>query len=445
VRRRPAPPGPTPLVTHPPDPDRPRLSVVVPAYAEAARIGASVRTLRQALAATAADGGLEIVVVDDGSADDTAGEARRAGADRVIRLDRNRGKGAAVRAGVLAAEGSAVVFTDADLSYPPDQVVRLRDGIERGWDVVAGSRQHIDTRTLVRAGRLREVSGRVFNLVTRAALGLPFGDTQCGLKGFHRDAGRRLFSAGRIDGFAFDVEILWLARHLGLSVTEVPVELDSAAGSTVRIEVDALRMLRDLLRIRRWAASGAYGGLLSSSDPEPPPAKVGAGMSAIDAVFKAYDIRGTVPDQLDAELCRRVGSAFARFTRAERILVARDMRPSGVELAQAFTDGATSTGADVVDLGLASTDLLYYRSTPPGPCSPPPTTRPSTTGSSSACPAPAPSARRAACATSGTTPPWAAARWRPPRAASPAESCSTTTPGTCGPSWAPNGPVAPCG
>src|SRR5580692_4364060 len=85
-------------------------------------------------------------------------------------------------------------------------------------------------------------------------------------------------------------------------------------------------------------------------------------MSAIDAVFKAYDIRGTVPDQLDAELCRRVGAAFARFNQAEQVIVARDMRPSGVELSKAFIDGVTSTGADVVDIGLASTDLLYYAS-----------------------------------------------------------------------------------
>jgi dolichyl-phosphate beta-glucosyltransferase len=248
-------PGPTAPPPHPhrPAPGRPRLSVVVPAYGEGRRIAATVAVLRQALGE-----GLELVVVDDGSADDTAAQAAEAGADEVIRLPANRGKGAAVRAGMLAATGATVVFTDADLSYPPAQIVRIRDEVERGWDVVVGSRRHIDTRTLVRAGRLREVSGRVFNLFSRLVLARPVRDTQCGLKGFHADAARRVFGVARIDGFAFDVEVLAIAERLGLAVAEVPVELDSAAGSTVRLQVDAVRMLRDLVRIRRWVASGAY-------------------------------------------------------------------------------------------------------------------------------------------------------------------------------------------
>ncbi len=234
--------------------DRSRLSIVVPAFSEGRRIGSTILALRAAL------GDAEIVVVDDGSPDDTAAAARAAGADQVIRLPVNRGKGAAVRAGVLAATGVSVVFTDADLSYPPPQIIRVRDELEAGWDVVVGSRRHAETRTVERAGALREVSGRVFSLFTRIVLPRGrFGDTQCGLKGFRRDAAQRLFGLSRVDGFAFDVEILWLACHLGLRVTEVPVELDSAAGSTVHLSRDALRMLRDLLRVRRWAATGAYG------------------------------------------------------------------------------------------------------------------------------------------------------------------------------------------
>lgn len=233
--------------------------MVVPAFGEERRIAATVTTLRTVLGRVVADGGLEVIVVDDGSADATATRAAAAGADRVIRLPVNQGKGAAVRAGSLAATGSAVVFTDADLSYPPSQVVRLLDEVERGWDVVVGNRHHADTLTSVGSGRLREVSGRVFNLVTRLVLARPFGDTQCGLKGFHIDAAGVLFALARVDGFAFDVELLWLAGHRGLAVEEVPVELDSAEGSTVRLSVDALRMVRDLVRIRRWAAAGAYG------------------------------------------------------------------------------------------------------------------------------------------------------------------------------------------
>jgi dolichyl-phosphate beta-glucosyltransferase len=234
--------------------DRPGLSVVVPAYGEAGRIAGTIAALRDALGVD-----VEIVVVDDGSIDDTAAAAEAADADVVIRIPDNRGKGAAVRAGMLAAHGDMIVFTDADLSYPPAQIELLRAELERGTDVVVGSRRHIGTRTLVRAGRLRELSGRVFNLFTRLVLPQKFGDTQCGLKGFRREAARQIFSQSRIDRFAFDVEILWLAGHYGFSIKEVPVELDNAPGSTVRLASDALRMLRDLSRIRRWSAHGAYG------------------------------------------------------------------------------------------------------------------------------------------------------------------------------------------
>jgi len=234
--------------------DRPRLSVVVPAYGEAGRIAGTIAALREALGDDT-----EIVVVDDGSTDDTAAAAETAKADVVIRIPDNRGKGAAVRAGMLAAHGDVIVFTDADLSYPPAQIEVLRTELERGTDVVVGSRRHIGTRTLVRAGRLRELSGRVFNMFTRLVLPRKFGDTQCGLKGFRRDAARQIFTQSRIDRFAFDVEILWLAHHFGFSIKEVPVELDNAPGSTVRLASDALRMVRDLTRIRRWSASGVYG------------------------------------------------------------------------------------------------------------------------------------------------------------------------------------------
>lgn len=244
-----------PTSPHPPAPHRPRLSVVVPAYREERRIAATVAALRAAL-----DGhGVEIVVVDDGSGDATAAQAERAGADRVIRLPTNRGKGGAVRAGMLAASGSTIVFTDADLSYPPTQVLRLLAAVEAGWDVVVGSRQHPETETIVASSRLRDVAGRLFNSATGLVLTRRFADTQCGLKGFHHDAAARIFGAARIDGFAFDVELLWLAAHFALAVEEVPVALANAAGSTVRLNVDPIRMIRDLWRIRRWAAAGAYG------------------------------------------------------------------------------------------------------------------------------------------------------------------------------------------
>lgn len=239
-----------------------RLSVVVPAYREEERIGATVDRVRRALAPVAADGGLEIVVVDDGSPDGTSAAARAAGADVVLRQEPNQGKGAAVRAGMIAATGRTIVFTDADLAYPPEQVLRVLDAVEAGWDVVVGSRRHVDTTTLVGARRIREIGGRVINLCTTAVLLGQYRDTQCGLKGFRSDVANLLFRQVRTTGFAFDIEVFHLAERYELGVLEVPVEVENSERSTVKVVRDGFRLLRDLVRIRRWAKTGAY-----ASDP----------------------------------------------------------------------------------------------------------------------------------------------------------------------------------
>ena len=203
-------------------------------------------------------GGVEIVVVDDGSDDDTAAAAERAGADVVVRHEVNRGKGAAVRSGVLSADGRCVVFTDADLAYAPDQIPGLVALVEDGWDVVVGSRRHTDTTTLVRARRLREVGGRAINILTRAVLLGRYRDTQCGLKAFRSDAARLIFSRTRVDGFAFDVELFHLVERYHLSLAEVPVTIANSDRSSVRALRDALGLVRDLFRVRQWAAEGRY-------------------------------------------------------------------------------------------------------------------------------------------------------------------------------------------
>ena len=245
-------------VARPAAPGAVRLSVVVPAYHEAERIGATVAALRTALAAVAEHGGVEIVVVDDGSADGTTAAAQAASADQVIELPENRGKGAAVRAGVLAATGRTIAFTDADLSYSPDQLVLLLEQVEDGWDVVVGSRRHTETTTLVRAGRLRELGGRAINLLTHAVLLGQYRDTQCGLKAFRSDVAHLLFQQSRVDGFAFDVELFHLAERHRLSLTEVPVRVANSARSTVRVVPHALELVRDLFRVRRWGREGVY-------------------------------------------------------------------------------------------------------------------------------------------------------------------------------------------
>jgi putative flippase GtrA len=234
-----------------------RLSVVVPAYREADRIGTTVARLRDELGPLV-EGDLEIVVVDDGSGDATADRAAEAGADQVVRLPANRGKGAAVRAGMLTATGRTRAFTDADLSYAPAQVASLATEVEDGWDVVVGSRRHAETSTLVRARRLRELGGRLVNLCTHAVLlGAP-RDTQCGLKAFRGDVATALFERSRIDGFAFDVELLHLAERDGMSVREVPVEVVNAERSTVRVVRDGAVLVRDLGRILRADRAGSY-------------------------------------------------------------------------------------------------------------------------------------------------------------------------------------------
>lgn len=235
-----------------------RLTVVVPAYDEADRIGDTVRRLREGLAAVAEEGGLEIVVVDDGSSDDTADAALGAGASQVVIQPRNHGKGAAVRLGVLAARGRTVAFTDADLAYGPDQVRRVLEAVEDGWDVAIGDRRHPDTRTLVASPRLRSLGSRVINWLVYAVLLGSFRDTQSGLKGFRSDVARFLFSRTRIDGFAFDIEVLHLVERHQLSLVEVPVEVTNSARSTVSAVRDAGRLVVDLFRIRHWSAEGAY-------------------------------------------------------------------------------------------------------------------------------------------------------------------------------------------
>ena len=241
-----------------PAPGEYRMSVVIPAYGEGRRISDTVAEVRAALAEIDAEDEFEIIVVDDGSSDDTAAQARAAKADQVLVQPANRGKGAAVRAGVMAAGGRTIAFTDADLSYPPRQLVRLLAEVEAGYDVVVGSRKHIEATTLVRGRRVRELSGRVFNLLTLAVLLGQYRDTQCGIKAFRSDAARQVFSRARVDGFAFDVEVFHLAERYRLSLKEVPVALANAETSTVRVGIDALRMLRDLFRIRWWGSRGLY-------------------------------------------------------------------------------------------------------------------------------------------------------------------------------------------
>lgn len=234
-----------------------QLSVVVPAYECAGQIGTTITRLREELGRSVDPARLELIVVDDGSSDGTAGAAEAAGADLVVRQPRNRGKGAAVRAGMLVASGPVVAFTDADLAYEPRLLLELVEAIDGGADVAIGSRA-VGTAPSS-GGGLRALGSRVVNLATRGVLRLPYGDTQCGLKAFRLDAARAVFPRCRVDRFAMDIEVLHLCRQQGLRVVEVAVRPSETEHSTVRIGFDTVRLFADVIRIRWRSATGRYG------------------------------------------------------------------------------------------------------------------------------------------------------------------------------------------
>ena len=229
------------------------LSIVIPAFNEAGRIAASLRAILEYLEAAGRDG--EIIVVDDGSHDATvemvSGILGEGGPHRILTGRANRGKGFSVREGALAATRPWTLLSDADLSTPIAEVDRLlMVAMEGELDLVMGSRALAGSRIGVYQGWLRRNMGRSFNLVMRAIIGLPFKDTQCGFKLWRTASIRPLLGRLTIDGFAWDVELLVLARRAGLSLAEVPVEWNDVEGSTVAMVADPLRMLRDLVRIR---------------------------------------------------------------------------------------------------------------------------------------------------------------------------------------------------
>jgi dolichyl-phosphate beta-glucosyltransferase len=236
---------------------RPALSVVIPAYNEEARLPATLARVRAYLAARGAP--CQVLVVDDGSSDATAEVARAAGAPvELLRHAQNRGKGHAVRAGMLAATGAQRLMTDADLSTPIEELGKLEAELERGFDVAIGSRAVAGARIEVHQPAYREAMGRLFNGLVQALLLPGLHDTQCGFKLWSAAAAAAAFGAARLDGFSFDVEALYVARRRGLRIAEVPVVWRNDAATRVGLAGGALAFL-DVVRIRAAAARGRYG------------------------------------------------------------------------------------------------------------------------------------------------------------------------------------------
>ena len=240
----------------------PAYSLVIPAYNESARLGA---TLERVLAYVHAQGwDVEVIVVNDGSRDSTAEIVRTfAAKDPALHLlenPGNRGKGYSVRNGMLHARGRIVLFSDADLSSPIEEAPKLLRALEDGADIAIGSRWLRAEMQTQRQPLHRQIFGRIFNLMLRITLGLQFKDTQCGFKAFTRQAAQTIFPLQRIQRWGFDPEILFLARKFGFKVQEIPVAWGHSGGTRINPIVDGARMFQEMLRIRWYSLSGKYDG-----------------------------------------------------------------------------------------------------------------------------------------------------------------------------------------
>ena len=239
---------------------QPRYSIVIPAYNETARIQGALSAVTECLRQRGWNA--EVLVVDDGSTDDTGAIVEAWGRAhpevRLIRNPSNRGKGYSVRNGMLRAAGDVVMFTDADLSSPIEEAERLFAAIDAGADVAIGSRWLTGKRIVHKQPLYRRIFGRCFNALTRTIMRLPFADTQCGFKAFRREAAHVVFGLQRIERWGFDPEILFIALKRGLRVTEVPVTWGHDERSRISYLRDGMQMLLELVFIRWNAVTGQY-------------------------------------------------------------------------------------------------------------------------------------------------------------------------------------------
>jgi len=232
------------------------LSIIIPAFNEEKRLPTTLSAVQRYLASNSWDFS-EIVVVDDGSRDRTVEVATAAGV-RVLKNPGNRGKGYSVRHGMLEARGTWSLFSDADLSAPIEDVDRLFAAVEKEKAQVAIGSRAIDRSLIgVHQPAFRENMGRVFNLLMRLETGLPFRDTQCGFKLFESAAARQIFSRQLLDGFGFDVEVLFIAKRLGYRAIEVPVRWNDVAGTKVSM-VSGAKGFLDPLKVRWNGLTGKY-------------------------------------------------------------------------------------------------------------------------------------------------------------------------------------------
>lgn len=238
----------------------PRYSIVIPAYNEGARVGATLERVLAYVGERRWDA--EIIAVDDGSTDNTA-EIISAYAQNNPRLHLlqnpgNRGKGYSIRNGMLQAQGEVLLFTDADLSSPIEEADKLWAAVAEGADIAIGSRWLRSDLQTQRQPIYRQLFGRIFNLLLRMVLGLKFKDTQCGFKAFTRRAARTIFPLQKIERWGFDPELLYLAKKFGFKVAEIPVAWAHREGTRINPLRDGPQMFVEMLKIRWNAIGGKY-------------------------------------------------------------------------------------------------------------------------------------------------------------------------------------------
>ena len=236
------------------------LSIIIPAYNEEERLKQSLPDLKEFLKQQSFI--WELILVDDGSSDKTKDAHTSFFTDeedvKVIHIPANRGKGFAVRKGMLASKGEIVLISDADFSTPLTEWSKLYQTLQQGYDIAIGSRSLAESDVIIRQAWYREGMGRIFNWMVRLLVLDGFVDTQCGFKCFRREAVLPVFEKMVIDRFSFDVEMLFVAQKHGLAIKEVPVKWKNVLFSRVRIIADSVTMLRDLLRIRFNSMLGTY-------------------------------------------------------------------------------------------------------------------------------------------------------------------------------------------
>jgi dolichyl-phosphate beta-glucosyltransferase len=257
-------------MSEPPQTEFP-LSIVIPAFNEAARLPGSLQKIFAYLQTRRLNA--EVLVVNDGSSDGTAAVAGNAHPPahvrvRVLSNSRNRGKGYSIRRGMLAAAGARLLFTDADLSAPIEEFAKLEAALDAGADIAIGSRSRREL-ILVHQSPFREMAGRVFNLLVNGLLRLRLRDTQCGFKLFRQSAAQAIFPWQRIERWGFDPEILYVARKRGLRVAEVPVVWAHAEGTKIGFDWNSMHAFLEVAEIRWNWLQGRYSGAAPSTPTEP--------------------------------------------------------------------------------------------------------------------------------------------------------------------------------